>query len=376
MKINTKIIITLSVFVISIIGTSNIDSFAQSNQISRPTIVKFKNQEGVKKFKLSNKKKFTKESITSFSEIQLTDNEISKLQQSQDVEYVEIDKRMSPQLESVTYQEASVNAPLARSKMDSVSTKTLVGVCDSGVEGTHPDLQENIRKDLGYDVFNNSKTGWDTVQSPHGTMVSGVIAATANNDIGTRGVATKVEIMPLKMTFDATGDAYISTMARCIRYAVDNGAKVVNVSYSGMSSYAVQDAAAYAIRKNVNVVFAIGNENRLLFDRNNSNIIAVGATDSNNQRAYFSNYGRSIDVVAPGVAILTTTTGGGYAKVSGTSFSSPISAGIIAMARGKNPALTATKVISSLSSYTDDLGVFGYDNTYGFGIINANKTIQ
>ncbi|MBC7472641.1 MAG: S8 family serine peptidase [candidate division SR1 bacterium] len=311
-----------------------------------------------------------------FSTKKMKTKDIDKLRNSPDVEYVEIDELQNTQVENVTYQEATVKAPLAWPKMTLLTSKTLVAVCDTGVESTHSDLQENLRKDLGYDIYNNTVTGWDFIQNPHGTMVSGTIAATANNDVGTRGIATKVEIMPLKISFDSTGSSYLSTMATCIKYAADKGAKVVNVSYSGLASRTIQDAASYAMSKNTNVVFAMGNENKVLTNSNNTNIIAVMATDSSNNKASFSNTGKPVDLAAPGVAILTTTTGNGYATVSGTSFSSPIAAGVIAMARGKNPTLTASNIVSNLKTYTNDLGAAGYDTTFGHGLIDADKTVK
>ncbi len=311
-----------------------------------------------------------------FSTKKMKTKDIDKLRNNPDVEYIEVDELQQTQLESVTYQEATVKAPLAWPKLTSVTSKILLAVCDTGVESTHSDLQENLRKDLGYDIYNNTAVGWDVVQNPHGTMVSGTIAATTNNDTGTRGIATKVEIMPLKISFDSTGSSYLSTMATCIKYAADKGAKVVNVSYSGLASRTIQDAASYAMSKNTNVVFAMGNENKVLTNNNNSNIIAVMATDSNNSKAYFSNTGKPVDLAAPGVGILTTTTGNGYATVSGTSFSSPISAGIIAMARAKDPSLTASSVVDNLKTYTNDLGSAGYDTTFGHGLIDADKTVR
>jgi thermitase len=353
-----KQITVFSLLAVSILGFSPVNILAQSEaERELPILVKYKNQDGVKKQKGKQR-------------------DMDKMRGRSDVEFVEIDSIQTPQIENVTYQEAAVNAPLAWAKMTAVTNKVLVAVCDTGVESSHPDLQANLRKDLGFDVYNNSPLGWDVVQHPHGTMVSGVIAATAGNDIGTRGVAVGVEIMPLKMTFDSTGSAYVSTMAACIRYAADKGAKVVNVSFSGMTSFTIQDAASYAMKKNTNVFFAMGNENRIMTEKNNVNIIAVGATDSNNQKAVFTNTGRPVDIVVPGVAILTTTTGGGYATVSGTSFSSPITAGIIGMARAKDNTLTAAKVVTNLPTYGNDLGVAGYDTTFGYGIINADKVVN
>jgi thermitase len=352
-----KIILVISTLVFALPMFSDINTVSANNEM--PVIVKYKNQ---KKGEFSKRK--------------MKNRDIQRLRQNQEVEFVEEDTLQTPEIETVTYQEDAVKAPLAWPKLASVTNKVIVAVCDSGVESTHPDLQTNLRKDLGYDVFNRTKNGWDNVQNPHGTMVAGVIASTANNDIGTRGIAVNVEIMPLKMTFDSSGSAYLSTMANCIKYGADNGAKVVNVSFSGLTSSIIQDAASYAMSKNVNVVFAMGNQNTVLTSRNNYNIIGVGAIDSTNTRATFTNTGRPVDVVAPGVKILTTTTGGGYATVNGTSFSSPITAGIIAMGRAKTPSLTAQTIVNNLPNYTDDLGVVGYDTTYGHGIINADKLVQ
>ncbi|EHP83754.1 peptidase S8 and S53 subtilisin kexin sedolisin, partial [Geobacter metallireducens RCH3] len=106
-----------------------------------------------------------------------------------------------------------------------------------------------------------------------------------------------------------------------------------------------------------------------------TNAVSVAATDANDAKASFSNYGSTIDITAPGVSILTTANGGGYASVSGTSFSSPIAAGLGALILSVNPTLTNAQVVDIITKNADDIGTPGFDQYFGYGRINVLKSL-
>lgn len=236
---------------------------------------------------------------------------------------------------------------------------------------------------VGDDYFNINDRfyGNNDVMGPsplHGTHVSGIIGAERGNGIGVDGVAANIKIMTLRAVPD--GDEYDKDVALAIRYAVDNGAKVINMSFGkGFSPEKkwVDDAVKYAEQHDVLLVHAAGNEaanidhednfpNPYLKTLNNykaSNFITVGASSDpqvdGSFVANFSNYGRkTVDVFAPGVKIYSTVPGGNkYASLKGTSMASPVVAGVAALIRSYFPALKAAEVKTILEkSVTAPLG--------------------
>ncbi|GAB3265678.1 S8 family peptidase [Larkinella harenae] len=191
----------------------------------------------------------------------------------------------------------------------------------------------------------------------HGTHVAGIIAADRANDLGVLGVADQVRIMAIRAVPD--GDERDKDVANAIRYAVNNGAQIINMSFGKDVSpqrKAVDDAMRYALSKGVLLIHAAGNDNKLL-DTTASfpadrfmdgsaipNLITVGATTSKNNEnlvAPFSNYGRkTVDVFAPGMAIYSTTPKNGYDNLSGTSMAAPVVTGIAAVLKSYFPKLT------------------------------------
>jgi subtilisin family serine protease len=196
----------------------------------------------------------------------------------------------------------------------------------------------------------------------HGTHVSGIIAAKRNNGIGMNGVADHVLIMPVRAVPD--GDEYDKDVALAIRYAVDNGAKVINMSFG--KSYSpnadwVYDAIKYAESKDVLLVHAAGNDNSDIDTAENfpndskdkiiefaDNVITVGAMTRHfdkNLVASFSNYGKkNVDIFAPGLEIYSTFPKNSYKSIQGTSMASPEVAGVAALIRSYYPKLTARQV--------------------------------
>ncbi|GMQ87344.1 MAG: hypothetical protein BMS9Abin08_0545 [Gammaproteobacteria bacterium] len=248
-----------------------------------------------------------------------------------------------------------------------------VAILDTGVEGSHPDLVNNLVP--GWNVVSNNS---DT--SPvmwHGTSVAGTVAATSNNATGVASVAWNARIMPIRITDRADGVASWSAMANGIIWAADHGADVANLSYSlSTDSITINNAAQYMRSKGGLTVVAAGNDKIDRGFSDNPYLITVSATTSSDTRAGYSNYGNNIDIAAPGSSITTTYTGGGYKSVSGTSFASPATAGVIALIMAANPGLSPDEVEGILESSAIDLGDAGWDPLFGYGRVNAAAAVQ
>lgn len=270
---------------------------------------------------------------------------------------------------------AKIQAPAAWDITTGALT-IVVAVLDSGVNAAHPDLAGKILP--GYDfVWNDSDPADDF---GHGTAVAGVIGAAGNNLIGVAGVAFGSKILPVKV-MDASGFAYYSTLAQGIHYAVDQGARVINISIAGTSASAtLQGAINYAWSNNVVVVVAAGNNgnNTPLYPAACSNVVAVSATLANDSIASFSSYGNHIALAAPGDNIWTTTRDltTKYSAWSGTSFASPVVAGVVALVISAKPSLSNGQIVSILEQTADDLGASGFDTVFGFGRVNAGRAVS
>jgi thermitase len=239
------------------------------------------------------------------------------------------------------------------------------------VDPTHPDLAAQLVP--GYNFYDNNTDTHDVFH--HGTMVAGVAAAIGNNGVGVAGVAMNSKIMPIRVS-DVNGYAYWSTLSSGLTYAADHGARVANMSYQAHLSSSVASAAQYMQSKGGLAVNSAGNTGALDSTPASDSLVTVAATDSNDARASFSSYGPYVDLSGPGVSVYTTNLGGGYAYVSGTSFSSPTTAGVVALMMAANPALTPMQITNLLKSTAVDLGDTGWDQYYGAGRVNAAAAVQ
>jgi len=223
------------------------------------------------------------------------------------------------------------------------SPKIIVAVIDSGVDYRHPDLKDNMWSRggrHGYDFYDNDDDPMD--EENHGTHVAGTIAATGNNEVGVVGVTWKAQIMALRF-LGPDGSGATSDAVKCIDWAVNNGAHILCNSWGGPhTSPELSAAVARAEQRGVLFVAAAGNtggtgnnnDSRPTYPASLSqlNVISVGAIDENNARGSFSHYGRlSVDIGAPGVAILSTTRNNKYDSFSGTSMAAPHVAGAAAL---------------------------------------------
>ncbi|SMP57016.1 S8 family serine peptidase [Anoxynatronum buryatiense] len=261
-----------------------------------------------------------------------------------------------------------------------------VAVLDTGVQANHPDLTGRIAAG-GFNYTNSTSNPADG--HGHGTRVSGIIAASTNNSTGMAGVAYTwpVSILPLKVLDDAGNGSNVHMIA-AIDYAVQQGAHVINLSLgrnTGGAIIAEETAINNAVAAGVTVIAAAGNfySTSLVYPAAYANAINVGATsnDAANTRASFSNYNSTVDLVAPGVGMVTTDIGSTYTTTStptanGTSFSAPIVSGMAAVLKGLDPSVTPAGIKNILTTTATDLGPAGKDNEYGWGLVNFVASVD
>lgn len=234
----------------------------------------------------------------------------------------------------------------------------------------------------------------------HGTETAGLIGAVGNNGVGTTAVSQNISIIPLQV-IDDNGSGYSDDVASAIRYGVDNGADVINMSLGTAGDDPVVRAAIdYAYSNNVVVVAAAGNcgvagspspcngqpTGYITFPASYNRVLAVGATDSNNARANFSSYGDRLDVVAPGSGTIVSPTWAAANGVSayatslyGTSYASPIVASSVALVKSIRPTSTVDDlralVLGGASRLTSMSGSF-YTTAYGHGLLDVSKLVS
>jgi subtilisin family serine protease len=288
----------------------------------------------------------------------------------------------------------------------------MVAVVDSGLDASHPDIDGNVWTNPG-EIPNNGIDddgngypddvhGWDFVAYDnvpedahgHGTLVAGIVAAEANNGLGIVGIAPEAKILPVR-GLDATASGTAVGLTAAILYAVANGADVVTASWgTGGSSLLVEDAVAYAHASGVVFVAAAGNAGMDVIDFTPAwvtDAVTVAASDHQDRRAAFSNWGLGVDVTAPGTGILslraqgtdmygggTHVVGGQYYWASGTSMAAPHVAGAAALLLAAFPEDSIDVVRDRLAFGADDLGALNPDRPgqLGGGRLNAARSLS
>ncbi|MCG2700084.1 S8 family serine peptidase, partial [Candidatus Parcubacteria bacterium] len=288
------------------------------------------------------------------------------------------------------------------------SSNVIVAVIDDGIYIGHPDLDNNMwinygetegnGKDDDGNGYVDDKWGWDfisnsknmTTLGTHGTMVAGIIGSESNNTTGITGINWDVKLMPIIACDNngCNGEAIINA----IKYAVDNGADIINISLAGQVfdyTDSFNETIKYAFDRNVLVVVATGNGDLeggigrnlnitkvspVCNDDNQNMVLGVGAVDDKNQITSWSNYGSCADIYAPGENIISTavpahsTLNDFYDIADGTSFSTPIVSGIAALIKAKYPLIKNTAIRDRIINNSD------YQN--GLRIVNAYKAIS
>ncbi|NOZ73638.1 MAG: S8 family serine peptidase [Chloroflexi bacterium] len=272
----------------------------------------------------------------------------------------------------------------------------IVAVIDSGIDLNHEDLKDALWTnpaeiaDNGIDDDHNGLVddvyGWNFAADNnnvddwlgHGSHVAGIIAARINNAKGIAGIAPKTRLMALGV-FTPPGFGTFADEIKAILYAVDQGAKVINLSLGGTAySRGEQVAIEYAVQHGVVVVAAAGNNGREIYHwpAAQDASIAVAATTATDTLASFSNRGDYVDVAAPGVMIWSLRMGGGYRTMSGTSMATPHVSGLAALILARNPTLTPLEIRTIIQNTATDLGAPGKDTAFGYGRIDAYAALQ
>jgi len=281
----------------------------------------------------------------------------------------------------------------------------VVAVVDTGIDTAHPDLQSNIWQnpgETGTDANGNDKRtngrddegdgyvddwqGWNFVNASnnpaddhgHGTHLAGIIAASMDNATGIAGIAPQAKIMALK-ALDSTGFGTYAQVAEAIVYAVDHGAKVINLGFGGNSpSDVLQAAINYADSHGVLVVAASGNtgDNQEFYPAAYPSVISAASVDNALDLSPFSSYGLPSELVAPGAGIYSTLPDGTYGPMSGTSISSAQVSGVAALVASQPQFDTAGKIRGALIGSALDLGSPGWDTYFGNGLVQALNAIN
>ncbi|HZJ41840.1 MAG TPA: S8 family serine peptidase, partial [Patescibacteria group bacterium] len=322
-----------------------------------------------------------------------------------------------------------IGAEKAWSKISS-TPNTVIAVIDSGVQIDHPDLKANIWKNEkevagdgidndgngfiddvnGWDFASNTpdpspklSDGWTEAGVSHGTLVAGIIAAEGNNKKGVSGLTWKAQIMPLKALNDR-GEGKVSDVIRAIDYAINNGAHIINFSFTSLNySEGLQEAIYRAHQAGIMIVAAAGNEQasgqgydidetrlypacydgRLIGE---NMVIGVAATDALDQKTTFSSYGSAcVDISAPGISFYNTVTNfnvvgadkyyDGY--FSGTSLAAPLVTATLALISEANPELDRREIVNILFATSDNINAINpaYTGKLGNGRLNVDKAV-
>ncbi|WP_097317968.1 S8 family peptidase [Paractinoplanes atraurantiacus] len=239
-----------------------------------------------------------------------------------------------------------------------------VAVIDTGVDGRHRDLQGAV---VGGRYTPRDEPAGNVTSGPHGTAMAALIAGRGHGDgAGILGVAPRSKVMPIRPVMDH------ALVVEGIEWAIAHGAKVINMSFELASDGTLQRAVAKAAAADVVLVAAAGNENRGVSEpARYPGVIAVGSVGRDNKVTGFSNHGPELDVVAYGVDIPVVRPGGAYAVTNGTSVSSAIVAGAVALVRARFPDMPADEVVDRIMDTAVDRGPKGRDDRYGSGQLDV-----
>ena len=297
------------------------------------------------------------------------------LSKNPNVRYVEYDAILAAQfvpndpLYSSQWGHKKINMESAWDTQQGVAS-VLVAVVDTGIDYNHPDIAPNYQAG-GWNWIMGTNDPMD--DNGHGTFVSGIIAARINNGLGIAGIAN-VRVLAEK-SLDMTGSGTLSLAAEALVHAADLGAKIINNSYGTYAnSILLHDAIAYAYSRGALLIAAAGNDNTdvPMFPASYPEVVSVAATDQNDHKAPFSNYGPYIELSAPGVQILSTQLGGSYQYLGGTSASSAYVSGVAALTLSQFSSLTRDQLRSRLRESTVNIGPSIY---FGNGRIDASKAV-
>ncbi|MCK5590717.1 MAG: S8 family serine peptidase, partial [Candidatus Pacebacteria bacterium] len=284
------------------------------------------------------------------------------------------------------------------------NSNIIIAIVDTGVDWEHPDLAAHIWEnddpingvDDDGNGFIDDLRGWDfggldgtpdndpMEDNPtHGTHVAGIASAVTNNSEGVAGLGFNCTIMPVKTSQHDIGDRLIAYGYEGILYAIDNGADIINCSWGGFGfSRANQEVINYAVENGVVMICAAGNDglDEIIYPANYDGVLSVGFTGPTDNKAFTSNYGVNLDVMAPGEGILSTwqSLTSPYISINGSSMASPLAAGLAGLVIDHFPQFNPLQVIEQIRINADNIDALnpGFDEMLGSGRINAFKALN
>lgn len=265
---------------------------------------------------------------------------------------------------------------------DTAGNSVRVAVIDTGVDRANPQLSGALDTGAGKDYVDPKGGDGTNDTVGHGTKVAGLIAARPQEGTGFVGLAPEATIIPIRQN-DGQGKGNADTLSQAIDHAVSKGAKVINISQDTDVPLTAGSKLGQAVRKAVEagvvVVASAGNdglsgEKRKTYPAAFPGVLAVAASDRNNERAAFSQPGDFIGVAAPGVDMVSTVPGFGQCIDNGTSFSAPYVAGLAALLRAEHPAWTPQQVVWQIQG-TAERSVKGRDDYVGWGVVDPVRAV-
>ena len=309
-----------------------------------------------------------------FSVAKLNLEQISELNNSGAVEYIEVDAKRYLYAESVPYGITMVQAPLVS---DAYTSNIKACIIDTGYTLGHLDLPSSGV--TGYAFSGHGS--WSSDGNGHGTHVAGTIAAIGRNNIGVVGVNPSAKLgLHIVKIFNNSGNwTTASNLVTAIQSCKNAGAKVVNMSLGGSSSTATaQNALASFYQGGMLLVAAAGNagNSSLSYPASYSSVMSVAAVDSSRNRASYSQYNSQVEIAAPGSSVYSTYKNNSYSTLSGTSMATPHVTGVAALVWSQFPSCTPARIRTALTATAQDRGTAGRDVYYGFGIVRAQNAVS
>ncbi|WP_399125887.1 type VII secretion-associated serine protease mycosin [Streptomyces sp. ITFR-6] len=277
-----------------------------------------------------------------------------------------------------------------------------VAVIDTGVDDTNPQLKSAVDRAAGADLLPVPKDGSQDPDASkgkgkgkpsggdgtndvvgHGTKVAGIIAARPRSGTGFVGLAPEATIIPIRQN-DDKGTGTATTMAAAIRHAIAQHARVINISQDTAKPLRADSdlalAVTEALNKDIVVVASAGNDGlagavKVTYPAAYKGVLAVAASDRNDERAPFSQTGDFVGVAAPGVDMVSTVPKGGQCVDNGTSFSAPYVAGVAALLRAKHPGWKQNQVVAQIEQ-TAERAVNGRDKFVGWGVVDPVRALN
>lgn len=304
--------------------------------------------------------------------VSLPQKEIDNLKKVQGIKYVEPDAQVKAYAQTVPWGIERVKAPQVHNAGEK-GAGMRVAILDTGIRTNHEDLTV-------YGGYDTTGTGSYNDDNGHGTHVAGTVAA-LDNSVGVIGAAPSARLYAVKV-LDRSGSGSYSNIISGIQWAINNGMDVINMSLGGSSgSTALQDACNAAYNAGILLVAAAGNEGTsygssecIGYPARYSSVMAVGSITSSNIRSSFSSTGSTLEIMAPGSSIYSTTYNGGYGTMSGTSMACPHVAGVAALVWGADQSLSNVQLRNILNNTANDMWNDSW--RYGNGLVDAWAAYQ